>query len=279
MSSTSPSTSRLPVGSADIFLITLDTLRYDAAQWAWETGKLPNLAKLLPAKGWEKRHTPASFTYAAHHAFLSGFLPTPTDPGTHERLFASAFAGSETSSSSTFLFEEPTLPEALRKVGYQTICIGGTGFFNPANSLGRVLPSLFEESHWSSELGVANPKSESHQVDLLIQRVGEAKKNLVFALLNLSAIHQPNWFYRELLHEGPNENTKVEQQDDWESHAAAMVAVDKALGRLFDYCRTRRGTYFIICSDHGTAYGEDGYHGHRLAHQTVWDVPYAEFQL
>jgi hypothetical protein len=35
----------------------------------------------------------------------------------------------------------------------------------------------------------------------------------------------------------------------------------------------------IACSDHGTAYGEDGHHGHRLAHEVVWTVPYAEFTL
>jgi hypothetical protein len=35
----------------------------------------------------------------------------------------------------------------------------------------------------------------------------------------------------------------------------------------------------IICSDHGTAYGEDGYWGHRVSHPVVWDVPYAEFIL
>ena len=35
----------------------------------------------------------------------------------------------------------------------------------------------------------------------------------------------------------------------------------------------------VVCSDHGTAYGEDGYTGHRLAHPVVWEVPYAEFVL
>ena len=35
----------------------------------------------------------------------------------------------------------------------------------------------------------------------------------------------------------------------------------------------------IVCSDHGTLYGEDGYTGHRLAHPVVWEVPYAEFVL
>ena len=42
----------------------------------------------------------------------------------------------------------------------------------------------------------------------------------------------------------------------------------------------KRGPWLVvICSDHGTAYGEDGYTGHRLAHPVVWDVPYAEFVL
>jgi hypothetical protein len=35
----------------------------------------------------------------------------------------------------------------------------------------------------------------------------------------------------------------------------------------------------IICSDHGTLYGEDGHVGHRVAHPAVWTVPYAEFVL
>ena len=273
--------SRLPVGSADIILITLDTLRFDAAQWLWENGKLPNLAKYLPLSGWQKRHTPASFTYAAHHAFLAGFLPTPDQPGVHERLFASAFSGSETSGAGTFLFTESSLPEALSQLGYQTICIGGTGFFNPQNSLGRVLPSLFEESHWSPELGVTDRQSEIHQVELLIQRMKLADPKPIFALVNVAAIHQPNWFYREFLpeQEQAQQTALQPEQDDWWSHAASMVAVDKALGRLFEFCKPRRSTYFIVCSDHGTAYGEDGYHGHRLAHPTVWDVPYAEFLI
>ena len=42
----------------------------------------------------------------------------------------------------------------------------------------------------------------------------------------------------------------------------------------------KRGPWFaVVCSDHGTAYGEDGFTGHRLAHPVVWDVPYAEFIL
>ena len=76
------------IGNADILFITLDTLRYDAAQKAWRDGRLETLGPYLGNKGWEKRHTPGSFTYAAHHAFFSGFLPTPLGNGPHARLFA-----------------------------------------------------------------------------------------------------------------------------------------------------------------------------------------------
>lgn len=246
---------------ADILLITLDTLRFDAAQTAWREARLPTLAPHLGPQGWQERHTPASFTYAAHHAFLAGFLPTPPGPGPHARLFAAEFAGSLSSTDDTFTFAEATLPEALRGRGYHTVCIGGTGFFNKTNALSRVIPSLFAESHWRPELGVTDPQSPRHQV---AQALACRDERPNFTLLNISAIHQPNRFYTGAA------------QDNLESHTAALVAVDQALQALF---QVKKATFVIICSDHGTAYGEDGYQGHRLGHPVVWTVPYAEFAL
>src|SRR5687767_7691314 len=98
------------IGNSDILFLTLDTLRYDAAQEAWRTGRLKTLAPYLGADGWEKRHSPGSFTYAAHHAFFSGFLPTPIGAGPHPRLFAAEFAGSLSTVEATFVFKEATLP-------------------------------------------------------------------------------------------------------------------------------------------------------------------------
>jgi len=246
---------------ADVLLITLDTLRYDAAQNAWREGRLRTLQPHLSPLGWEERHTPASFTYAAHHAFLAGFLPTPVAPGMHPRLFAAQFAGSLTTGAETFVFEQATLPEALQQRGYHTVCIGGTGFFNLQNELSRVLPGLFQERHWRPELGVAAPDSPTHQVE---QALRSRTRQPNFTLINVSAIHQPNHFYGD------------GAEDNLASHTAALVAVDSALHRLFQVQRT---TFAILCSDHGTAYGEDGYQGHRLGHPVVWTVPYAHFTL
>ena len=268
------------IHEVDLLFITLDTLRFDVAQQAWQQGKLATLSQYLGAGGWECRHSPASFTYAAHHAFFSGYLPTPIAPGRHPRLFASRFGGSETTTEKTFVFDCPTLPESLSQMGFRTICIGGTGFFNPVNSLGRVLPGLFDESHWSAEMSVTGRDSEVQQVDLAIERLSATEgPSLLF--INVAAIHQPNWFYDSKTgSDAEIETGSDQQQDTLESHAAALIAVDRALAPLFKaYQQRTRKTLGIICSDHGTAYGENGYSGHRLAHEVIWNVPYAEFLI
>jgi hypothetical protein len=260
---------RALVGTHDILLITLDTLRYDVAADALRAGRTPNLAAVLPAGGWEARHTPGSFTYAAHHAFFAGFLPTPTAPGRHPRLFAARFAGSETTDDQTFVFEAPDVVTGLAQHGYHTICIGGVGFFNKQNPLSRALPGLFAESHWSPALGVTDPESTRNQVGLALDLLARVpRERRVFLFLNVSALHQPNCMYVP----GATSDTAATQ-------AAALEYVDRQLPPLFAALRRRGPTFAILCSDHGTAYDDDGYTGHRIGHPVVWTVPYAEVVL
>lgn len=255
------------VGQRHLFLITLDTLRYDVAQSELREGRTPNLRALVGDDGWERRHTPGSFTYAAHTAFFAGFLPTPARPGRHPRPFAAGFEGSETTTSRTWTFDAPEVVTALRHEGYRTVCVGGVGFFNKRGGLGNALPSLFEESHWSPSLGVAEPKSFENQIAVIEEALASAGRH-VFLFLNVSALHQPNRFYLDGAHE-----------DSLASHAAALRYVDRHLPRLVEVMKRHGQWYGIVCSDHGTTYGDDGYTGHRLAHPAVWDVPYAELEL
>jgi hypothetical protein len=257
------------VGSVDVLLITLDTLRYDVACDALERGLTPNLARLLPGRRWERRHSPGNFTYAAHQAFFAGFLPTPPRPGKHPRLFAAAFPGSETTGPKTCLFDAPDLVTGLAGRGYHTLCIGGVGVFNKRSPLGSVLPGLFAESHWSEELGVTHPRSTENQVAVALKALGRLPSDRrVFLFLNVSALHQPNCIF-----------TPGAEVDTPQTQAAALAYVDRHLPELFSTMQQRAAVLCIVCSDHGTAYGEEGYTGHRLAHPVVWDVPYAEFVL
>lgn len=259
------------VGTHDVLFITLDTLRHDAAQRCFREGRLPVLSRHLPVDGWELRHTPASFTYAAHQAFFAGFLPTPAYPGPHPRLFALAFAGSETTDANTFVFEgHADIVHGFASLGYHTLCIGGVGFFNLANPLGRALPSLFDEAHWRPGFGVTAHDSTDAQVALACERLrsDDLCGQRCFTFINVSALHQPN------RHHLPGT-----MDDSLDSHCAALEYVDRALAPLFDCAAARAPTFVIVCSDHGTAYGEDGYHGHRIAHDVVMHVPYTHFLL
>jgi Sulfatase len=254
------------LGTHDVVMITLDTLRYDVAQDLWATGRLPHFARKLPPSGWELRHSPGSFTFAAHAAFFAGFLPTPAKPGPHPRIIALGFPGSETITPDTLVFHTPDIVTGFREAGYHTICIGGVGFFNQRSALGRVFPTLFEESHWSVSLGVTEPRSSEFQVDLAIERLTALRDRRVFLFLNISALHQPNCHYL------PGATS-----DSLATHAAALEYVDGELGRLWQHLDHTRDYQALVFSDHGTSYGEDGYSGHRLAHPVVWNVPYAQF--
>lgn len=257
------------VGQADLALIVLDALRYDVAKQEFEAGRTPNLAGYIPG-GWEKRHSPGSFTYSAHQAFFAGFLPTPTDPeAPPDRLFAAEFAGSVTSGPGTCTFRAPDIVTGLAERGYHGICIGGVGFFNRRTALSRVLPDLFAEAHWSVELGVTDPCSTEKQCRLAVRRLGQLPDTQrVFLYLNVSAIHQPNCHY-----------VSGKTKDDLESHAAALRYVDAELPVLFRALQKRNDTFVMIGSDHGTLYGEDGFTGHRVGHEHVYTVPWAEFLL
>ena len=254
------------IGTRDILFISFDTLRYDVAVKMMAKGRTPFLQSLLPGGQWEKRHSPGSFTYTAHHGFFAGFLPTPETPGPHERLFALRFPGSETTGNRTAVFDAPDIIAGLRARNYESYCIGGVGFFNKLTPLGSVLPNMFDASIWSPEMGVTDPKSQDHQMscaaDYLSKKPPSSRQ---FLFINLSAMHQPNCHY-------------VDGQitDNPDSQGAALAAVDAALSRHRAEFEKRKWLC-IFTSDHGTAYGEDGFQGHRLAHETVWSVPYAEF--
>ncbi|MFI5912789.1 STM4013/SEN3800 family hydrolase [Dactylosporangium sp. NPDC051541] len=255
------------LGTHDLLFVTLDTLRFDVAAERLAAGRTPNLAKVLPGGVWERRHTPASFTYAAHHAFFGGFLPTPVTPGPHARPFVARFPGSTSVGADTWEFDAPDVVAGLRAEGYHTVCIGGVGFFAMTSPQGSVLPGLFDEAHWTREFGVTNPACFEAQLRRLeeVQPAGGP----LFTFVNVAALHQPNRHY-----------LADAAEDSVESHGAALEYVDRHLPALLHLATGRgRPCHVIMCSDHGTAYGESGHVGHRFAHEVVWTVPYAQFTL
>jgi len=252
------------VGAVDVCFLCFDSLRFDVAERCHSEGLTPNLSALLPG-GWEKRDTPGNFTFPAHQAFFHGFLPT-IHLGTNKRLFALEFLGSETTNENTCIFTAQNIIKGFRQRGYRTICIGGVGFFNKLNPLGNILPGFFQESYWDERLSVTCRHSTGHQVTQAIELLdGQPATQLVFLYINISATHHPHHIY---LPNGDGSDTP-------ESQMEALCYADGELGRLFRYMASRGRCFYILLSDHGDAYGEDGCYGHRINHPAVIAVPYA----
>lgn len=254
------------IGSSDLLMITFDALRLDVAQQTLQLGATPFLASLIGDQ-WEPRHSPGSFTYAAHAAFFAGFWPTPISPGPHARPFALRFAGSRSIDCETCVLEGDNIVHGLKARGYHTICIGGVGYFNKLNALGSVFPALFDESVWRHEFGVSEVHSTREQVRQAVACIHAASNEQpVFLFVNLSALHSPTRYY-----------VSSAKEDSVQTQAAALAYVDRHLPPLFEALRRRgRGGRAFLMSDHGTLFGEDGYAGHRIGHPIVWNVPYAE---
>ena len=255
------------VGHHNIVFIVLDSLRYDVAQEEFKKGNLVNFSKYLPSSGWEKRYTPGSFTYPAHKAFFAGFLPTKIEEKITPRLFASEFLGSESTTKDTFVFEENDWITALRNRDYFSLCIGGVGFFNKKTNISREFTDLFEESYWSEEVGVTHKDSTENQFIFAKQRLEEVSDKFCL-YINVSAIHQPNYFYE-----------REERRDDLMSHAASLRYVDEQLPILMNALEQKGNCLCIICSDHGSSYGDNGQWGHRNGDSSVMEVPYIHFNL
>ena len=244
------------------------------AQELAAAGRIPHLARHLPGGRWEKRHAPGSFTYASHQAIFAGFLPTPASPGPHPRLFAARFGGSETTADRTPSSTTPrTWSSGLAAAGYRTVCIGGVGFFNQRGALGSVLPGMFQESHWEPEFGVT--VTDLVRGTRSAARSGSSRSAGRTAAVPLrQRLRAASAQLVPSARRHPGDRRHAERRTPPRS-----TYVDRHIGRLFAAASSRRRCFTIVCSDHGTAYGDDGCSGHRLGHEVVWTVPYAHFFL
>lgn len=253
-----------------VLLVTLDSLRYDAALAATGAGLTPALSRLLPQGKWEERRTPGTFTYPAHQAFFAGFLPKPASPQQPPRLWECQPPLGKPVHPESFVFPAANILDGFTQMGYRTVCIGGVTYFSSETPLGSVFPAMFAESYWQRDFGSSERDSTRHQVDCALDVLAEGPGRPMFLFLNVSATHVPVGHY--LSEDGKD-------QDSWDGQVAALAYADGHLGRLLDALPQAGKWLVVICADHGEAFGEDGYIGHGIAHPAVWTVPYGQALL
>ena len=129
------------VGTHDILLIVLDSLRYDVAAQLLYSERHRCCAGMW-GSGWKPIRPGRSRCLLITH-FFAGFLPTPLEDRARG-LFGSRIAGSETATTKTCTFEEPDIVRGLAARGYHTLCVGRKRFFLPRNPRClRYFPRLF----------------------------------------------------------------------------------------------------------------------------------------
>ncbi|MFE3139189.1 STM4013/SEN3800 family hydrolase [Streptomyces scopuliridis] len=246
-----------------ILFVTLDSLRYDVARTALDDARTPRLASLLPEGGWERRHTPGSFTLPAHMAFFSGFLPKLPQPEQPPRLWECRPPAFKTVPKETFVFDAPNLLTGLAEHGYRSVCVGGVTYFSRETPLGSVLPGMFDEDHWRPEFCSPEMDSTRHQVDQALEMSEKYDDRPLYLFVNVSATHVPHGHYID------------DSMDSIASQRAALSYTDGHLSRLITTLTAKHRWLIIMCADHGDAYGDDGFHGRGIAHPAVMNVPFA----
>ncbi len=188
-------------------------------------GRTPTPGPRAARRRWERRHTPASFTYAAHHAFFAGFLPTPVAPGPHPRLFAAAFPGSETAAADTWVFDAPDLVARPGRGGLPHRVRRRGRLLQPAHPARRgCCPACSPRATGSPSSGVTDPDptgGPGRPSSAERRRPGPAP-----AAVHCSSTCPPCT--------SPTGTTcRARREDSRDSHAAALDYVDSQLARLF----------------------------------------------
>ena len=267
----------------NLVYIVMDSCRFDS----WEAAKLPNIARL---GSFEKRYSYASWTSPSHFALLMGLTPHSSPSGVlaseiykddyckwRERL------GVRELDFAAFL-PELSLPKKLGQLGYKRVARVSLPVLN------RFTPHAMHFDDYRLMADHADFAGMLEEVEFFDQTP-------CFYFFNLGETHYP---YRlgpdkaprlsgvhgalKGLSDEPAQSgqrtffSQTELDYFRESQIKACEYLDGLIGKLFQMCPDN--TWFIITSDHGELFGEDGYFGHGpICHPKVFEVPFIEGKL
>jgi arylsulfatase A-like enzyme len=271
----------------NLIWLVFDSARYDAFMAA----RTPAMDRIAPA---QRRWSYASWTAPAHLAFLMGLMPHTNQPGgvasdRYREELSQWRERLEAPSARPIGFADfvPTLslPAFLRRLGYRTAAYVSLPVLNAQT----VLAAHFDEY----ELLPAH-NDLSAVLDRL--RFGDAPR---FYFINTGETHYP---YRlpgetgnglpvisglhgvwrgldDFLRDPSGPRDTVFDPDLlrplWHKQVRCIEHLDGVVARLC--AAVPAETWFIITSDHGELFGEDGYFGHGpICHEKVFEVFFLE---
>ncbi len=273
-----------------IVFIVFDSCRYDA----YMAASTPNLDRIGKP---QFRYSYASWTSPSHYTFLMGMVPHQSPKGVFaSNVYREEFAlWSERLNLPDVEFAgfvpQLSLAHFLKQQGYW--CEGWVSLpvLNPMTSLSAHFDK-YELAPSHNDLGQILDKltfreeqpcfffvntGETHYPYLL---PGEKAEDLP----HISGVHGVFKSLDEFL-KNPSDFVKDRRQEEfftpeqfrafYQKQIACVEHLDRVVGRFLERCP--ENTHFMIMSDHGELFGEEGYFGHGpIFHEKVFEVFYLE---
>lgn len=295
----------------NIVFIVLDSCRFDAYQAA----STPHFDRIGKA---QKRFSYASWTSPSHYTFLMGMVPHQSPKGVFaSEVYREEFTtwsqrlNVEDVEFGKFV-PQLSLPHFLKSQGYRTEGIVSLPVLNPMTNLSAHFDRYeLAPSHNDLRAIFEGHPEERDPEGKITQRAFPALQfsndKPGFYFINTGETHYPYILPGETAEDlphisgvhgvfkhldaflkNPSEVLENRKQDEfftpqqfrafYEKQIACVEHCDQVVGEFMNRCP--KNTYFMIMSDHGELFGEEGYFGHGpIFHEKVFEVFFLEGML
>ncbi len=276
----------------NIIWLVFDSARYDA----FIAARTPAIHQIGHV---ERRFSYASWTAPSHYAFLMGLPPHSNEPGcfaadAHRRELARWEQRIGATSGPTVSFGNfvpvLSLPAFLKSLGYRTEAYVSLPVLNPRT----LISQHFDQFHLMPS---------HNDLAAIVARLSFTDTPCFF-FINTGETHYPYVLPHETLNDLPhvsglhgvwrsldefiqNPSTPTPPHAEgfrfdteqlrslWKKQVACIEYLDGVVADLMS--KVPDNTWFIITSDHGELFGEDGYFGHGpVMHEKVFEVFFVE---
>lgn len=275
----------------NLVMIVFDSCRFDT----FLAAKTPNIDRLGET---HRRFSYASWTVPSHTVYLLGASPHSSPRG----VFASEVYKKDFVNWGTRLnipdisfkgfVPQLSLPAFLKQYGYRTNALVSMPVLNQTTILNQHFDRYqLMKSHNDFSAIIDELEFPSDQESFYLLNIGET--HYPFTLPGEKApgmpiIHGVHGAFKHLddfVLSGGETATSGEQFFDMDMMASMkekqrsnVEYLDKLFERLYQVAP--RNTHFIVMSDHGELFGEDGYFGHGpIVHEKVFEVFFVEGML
>ena len=271
-------------------MIVFDSCRFDS----FAAAKTPNINKLGEV---ERRYSFASWTVPSHAVYLLGASPHKSPKG----VFASEVYKQDfikwgdrlniPEISFRGFVPRLSLPAFLRDHGYKTNALVSMPVLNQTTIINQHFDRYqLMKSHNDFDAIIDNMVFERDKPSFYLLNVGET--HYPFTLPGESGDHLPrisgvHGVFKHmddqiLTGQNPNEEDAFFDMDQMRGMHQKQINNIEYLDRLFEklYQTVPANTHFMVMSDHGELFGEDGYFGHGpIMHEKVFEVFFVEGKL